>query len=128
MALTCDPELLAIDANCFSCIAPGKKLDVLIYLFAQLANVTTDPQTLMTDAKCFSCIPEGKKMDVLLWIACNLSSGGGGTGGPGIVDVGSPEGVITAPPGTSYLDSSTDNFWFKASGSGNTGWVELIGT
>ena len=72
-----------MDAACFSCIPQGKKLDVLIWLFAQIAMATTDPQTLLQDAKCMWCIPEGKKMDVLLSLACIISGGGGGSGGIG---------------------------------------------
>ncbi len=56
----------------------------------------------------------------------NKLNTGAGTGGPGVVGVGSPEGVVTAPPGTSYFDTSTDSFWYKKSGVGNTGWVQEI--
>jgi len=39
---------------------------------------------------------------------------------------GSPEGVVTANPGSFYGDDSgTGNFWFKQSGVGNTGWINL---
>ena len=61
-------------------------------------------------------------------VASACAAGGGGTGGAGIVGVGSPEGVVTAAPGTNYTDSSTGNYWVKLSGVGNTGWIELIGT
>ena len=54
-------------------------------------------------------------------------SGSGGTGSGGLNGVGSPEGVQTASPGTTYLDTSNFNFWAKATGTGNTGWIELIG-
>jgi hypothetical protein len=50
----------------------------------------------------------------------------GGTGGAGIVAAGSPQGVVTAPPGTTYLDSSTGSLWMKETGVGNTGWLQLI--
>lgn len=46
---------------------------------------------------------------------------------PGSVGSGSPEGVVTANPGTSYLDGDTDSLWYKKTGTGNTGWVQLIG-
>lgn len=52
----------------------------------------------------------------------SITGGGGTTSG-----TGSPEGVITAPEGTTYLDRSTGNFWAKQTGSGNTGWLQLIG-
>lgn len=44
----------------------------------------------------------------------------------GITGTGSPEGAQTATPGITYYDSSTGQFWVKATGSGNTGWVLLI--
>lgn len=51
------------------------------------------------------------------------SGGGGtGTGQSGMVGVVDPEGVATATPGTSYLNTATNQFWIKHSGSGNTGW------
>lgn len=51
----------------------------------------------------------------------------GAPGGSGEAGVGSPEGVVTASPGTTYIDTSTNNLWIKVTGSGNTGWVQLIG-
>lgn len=45
--------------------------------------------------------------------------------GATITDVGSPEGVKTAPIGVRYIDSSATNGaleWSKFSGTGNTGW------
>lgn len=52
--------------------------------------------------------------------------GGGGTGG-GLSGSGSPQGSVTASPGQTYLDTATNDFWAKATGTGtNTGWVELI--
>ncbi|MEM1225963.1 MAG: hypothetical protein AAGJ40_09700 [Planctomycetota bacterium] len=35
---------------------------------------------------------------------------------------GSPEGVVTAGPGSKYYDESGGGDWTKASGTGNTGW------
>jgi hypothetical protein len=55
---------------------------------------------------------------------------GAGGGGGGTVDnfagVGSPEGVVTASPGGTYVRTDTSGFWYKVSGSGNTGWSEGI--
>lgn len=39
---------------------------------------------------------------------------------------GSPEGVVTASPGETYLDTTADGFWAKKTGVGNTGWIQLI--
>lgn len=55
-----------------------------------------------------------------------LEDGAGGGGGTGLSGSGSPEGVVTADPGTTYLDTSDNGFWAKNSGSGNTGWIQLI--
>ena len=43
---------------------------------------------------------------------------------------GMPNGVITAPVGTTYVDEAVTNGalkWIKKSGTGNTGWEVLIG-
>ena len=43
---------------------------------------------------------------------------------PGVVD---PEGVVVGTPGQNYLNSATDTYWVKKTGTGNTGWMKLIG-
>lgn len=55
----------------------------------------------------------------------NISQGA--AGGSGEIGVGSPEGVTTASPGTTYLDSSNGFFYIKQSGVGNTGWLLIVG-
>jgi hypothetical protein len=63
-------------------------------------------------------------------------SGGTGTvtvnaSGGGLYGTGSPQGVVTASPGTPYADVTNPNavnFWVKASGNGNTGWYEVAGS
>ena len=39
---------------------------------------------------------------------------------------GSPEGVVTANVGTSYVDVTNEVVYFKAIGSGNTGWIVVL--
>lgn len=51
------------------------------------------------------------------------SSGGGGTGSSGVAD---PEGSVTAATGSTYWATGSQTFWVKQTGSGNTGWVQLI--
>lgn len=53
------------------------------------------------------------------------SSGSGG-GGAGLIGAGSPEGVETADPGTTYYNTSDGTFWVKETGAGNTGWAQLL--
>lgn len=55
-----------------------------------------------------------------------LNDGAGGGGGSGQSGAGSPEGVVTAEPGTTYFNTTDSSFWAKGTGSGNTGWVQLI--
>ena len=41
---------------------------------------------------------------------------------------GSPEGVVSGSPGKTYLDVTSDppSLWAKYTGTGNTGWRQLI--
>jgi hypothetical protein len=41
----------------------------------------------------------------------------------GVVD---PEGVVHAPPDSTYLNRTTMSFWVKQSGTGTTGWRQLL--
>lgn len=43
-----------------------------------------------------------------------------------IQGTGSPEGVITAPVGTEYVDTAAGVKYIKTSGSGNTGWLQPL--
>lgn len=54
-------------------------------------------------------------------------AGSDGGGGGGETGNGSPEGVVTAEAGTTYFDAVGSIFWVKGSGSGNTGWIQLVG-
>ena len=56
-------------------------------------------------------------------------AGGGGGAGP-LTGTGSPEGVVTAPVGTEYLDTEGTLGawrWLKTSGTGTTGWKVTYG-
>lgn len=66
-------------------------------------------------------------LEVKILNRLNAMSSGGGTGGAGAVGTGSPEGVVTAPPGTTYFDTAGDGLWIKESGAGNTGWTQIVG-
>lgn len=39
---------------------------------------------------------------------------------------GSPEGVKAAPPGTTYWDQVGNSDWRKDTGTGNTGWIQIV--
>ncbi len=54
-----------------------------------------------------------------------LDSGGGGGGGCAcLFGSGSPEGVVVAAEGSTYVRTDTGGFWYKVSGAGNVGWYE----
>ena len=46
--------------------------------------------------------------------------------GAGIVGAGSPQGVQAANPGIFYWDTVGKSIWIKDTGTGNTGWLQLI--
>jgi hypothetical protein len=61
--------------------------------------------------------------------ALNAGGGSGGGGGAGtgtFSGTGSPQNVVTASPGATYLDTSGGHFWAKQTGTGSSGWLELI--
>jgi len=74
-----------------------------------------------------TALPTDDEKRSLIKIVDLLGGGGGGSGlGAGLAGVGSPEGVVTARPGQVYTDTSTGGFWNKVTGTGKTGWQQLI--
>lgn len=44
-----------------------------------------------------------------------------------LAGLGSPQGVVSAIPGQTYLDTSGGHFWAKQTGiNTNTGWLMLV--
>lgn len=86
--------------------------------------MATSAQTLVNSAISagYDALSDRLLREALLVAA---QSGGGGGGG-GLSGIGSPEGVQTANPGTTYTQTDTGSFWTKLTGAGNTGWLELI--
>ncbi len=85
--------------------------------------MSADPSTLMNDARCInSCVPAGMQLPILINLAASIVTAGSGLNGSG-----SPEGVVTANPGTTYFDTASAIFWVKQTGTGNTGWYQLVG-
>lgn len=73
-----------------------------------------------------AALPTDSEMRSLIKIVDLLGGGGSSSVGGGLAGVGSPEGVVTARPGQVYTDTSTGGFWNKITGTGNTGWQQLI--
>jgi hypothetical protein len=60
----------------------------------------------------------------------HMEDGIGAIQGGLLSGTGFPEGSVTAPVGTRYIDTAATNGaveWIKASGSGNTGWKVVYG-
>ena len=71
-----------------------------------------------------TALPTDNEQRSLIKLVALLDSGQGGGGG--LAGVGSPEGVVAANPGRTYLDTSTNGFWVKNNGTGTTGWFQEI--
>ncbi|SRR6266542_3304801 len=126
MATAIDPQPLIAQATCTWCVIPAGLINyAILAALIDVANgvpVSSDPQVIIDQARCLECvIPQGFVGYAILAAVSNITGGGGGLAG-----AGSPEDVTTASPGTTYLDTSTNSFWVKSSGVGNTGWVQLI--
>lgn len=78
---------------------------------------------LLSSAQCFACLSKRQLQAIIVQLLCNISVDGTGT--TNFVGSGSPEGVVTADPAAMYFDQDTDQFYYKKTGSGNTGWQQL---
>lgn len=77
---------------------------------ADQTNYTPDP------------MPDSFETSASTAVASAAASGDGNVA-PGVVD---PEGAVTGTPGQTYFNSANSTFWHKVTGSGNTGWIQLI--
>jgi hypothetical protein len=120
-------------AGCLSCLGPvdaaqTMRLGLLLNILETLGVDTMTPQELMTESACFACLPgvsQGDAIELALLDQISQNIGGGGGSGA-FAGVGSPEGVVTAPPGATYLDTANGAFYAKQTGILNTGWLPLI--
>lgn len=124
MAISCLASDLVADANCYCGIPDGRKMDVLIWLFANIAEVNTDANSLVASANCLCGIPDGKKMDVLIALACAIVNSGGTAKVCILGGVGAP--AIPVPCDFSaYVQQPGPNFglWL---GDLATGWANVV--
>jgi hypothetical protein len=123
MAISCLANDLMEDASCFCGIQEGRKLDILIALFAQIADVSLSPSDLMDPGKCV-CIPPGMQMNVLISLACQILNAGGSAKVCILGGVGAP--AIAVPCAFSaYVQQPGPNFglWL---GDLSTGWSNVV--
>lgn len=69
---------------------------------------------------------EGSEIPVSFHNDCTGVGAAGNCDACNYAGEGSPEGVVTAEPGSRYYDTVGDDHYIKASGSGNTGWSSYI--
>lgn len=79
------------------------------------------------ESSCWMCnglsLAEANIIVLLNQIAGSISGGAAG----GIqLGSGSPQGSVTAEPGIMYWDTAGDSLWVKETGSGNTGWIQIV--
>ncbi len=123
MAISCLADDLMADAKCVCGIPEGRKLNVLIWIFARIAEVSTSPNELMNEARCV-CIPPGMQMNVLISLACQILNAGGtakvcilGGVGPPAVPVPCDFSAYVEQPGPDF------GLWL---GDLATGWSNVI--
>lgn len=128
MSIAIDPQPLIDEAQCLECNIPqGYIWYAVLAALQDIANgdpVPTEPDEIIDEARClYSCIPAGYVPYAILAAIQGISSNAVGCNSTGN---GSPEGVVTASPGCTYLDEDIDSFWVKKTGVGNTGWLQLV--
>lgn len=106
MAVTCDPNTLAVAAKCFNGYSPLVLRAIRLRLLCAMLNgesMTCDPNTLAVAAKCFIPVDAGTLEAVETYLLCQVAAGGGG-------GVSSGHGVPTSTPASSaalYYDLDT---------------------
>ena len=119
--MNCNPDALATMGKQFGGLPESAKLNILVYLFARMANVTPiDPSVLAYDARCFCGLQDDQKWNILLYLSCLLSGTvvciTGGVGPP----------AISVPCDFSaYIEQPGPNFGFWL-GDIVTGWSNVI--
>lgn len=121
------------DSQCAVCtggtLFQTMEAGLLLRILSNL-GVTMTQAEIMAEATCFTCLgmslAQAVTLVLLNEISAEIAGGGTGTGGAGVVGAGSPEGVVTAPPGTSYYDTVGLAFWYKTSGVGSVGWTQVV--
>ena len=111
MALT--PQELATNSRCFDCIPKGYQGAVLIYLLAQLAEMT-DVQTLVTNARCYDCIPKGYQPAVITYLQDAILAGGGGGGATEVYSMNgstTPDDNLILPAGAAVAYNEVGVVW-----------------
>lgn len=71
--MACDPNTLAREARCLSCLSPRTQLEVQTYQLAVIAGGSLDPNTLAKQAKGFSGMPPAVLEWMKTYLLCQLT-------------------------------------------------------
>lgn len=124
MAISCLANDLVAGASCYCGIPPSNKLDVIIWLLADIAEVSLDPKTLVANASCLCGIPDGNKIDIMISLLCAISNSGG-TAKVCILGGVGPPAMAVPCNFSAYVEQPGPDFglWL---GDLATGWSKVI--
>lgn len=122
MAIKCPPDQLVLKSKDFGGLPEAWKLNVLIYLFAQIAGVAIDIPNLVAESKCFCGLQQAQKWDVLLWLACQFQGGNGNTCIVCLTGSDAPVDPSVCDCAIAYNMNS--QFWFWDSTGGT--WMPIL--
>lgn len=116
------------DARCIdSCVPPGMRQSIIIYLLAQIAGVSADPQTLVTNAQCVDhCVPAGMRASVIANLL-NTIEENGGAGGSGSVLCSANSDPVAAPAGDCGIFYRLDVGQVWLWNAGTASWNLILG-
>lgn len=119
------PSEIAESSKCY-CLNNVQTLSAIVYLLAQIEGSGMTIAQILDNSKCY-CLNEEQANKAIVYLLNRIMVNGSiGGGGAVLYGSGSPEGVETADVGALYIDTDTYSFYFKQTGSGNTGWVAVI--
>lgn len=125
-----DLATVITNARCVdTCIPPGMRNAVLIYLLAVAAGLDpTDTNTLMNNAKCIdSCIPDGMKPAVIAKLLCDMAATITPATCQSLSGDGDPTGVVTPEFSGQLYHDTTNDVYYRSTGTTSGDWTAISG-
>jgi len=108
------------------CLGDRQLLVAIAQALAESVDMTAAQLRTAACASGIACLGD-RQLLIAIAEGINQGGGGGAGGASNYQGAGSPEGVQTAAVGSIYRNTTTDAIWWKNSGTGNTGWVQITG-
>jgi len=114
-----------LDGNgCFSCLDENILLKLQTILLYEISGLDMTPSEILALNPCIACLPENMQGVLQTILLDQILGNTGNASGAHFFGSGSPEGVVTASVGATYLDVTNLNEYDKYSGMDtNTGWL-----